>query len=94
MIFVLAYLLVTIEERTGLRKSKPVLLAAGLISSLVAWTAPTYGIAEREARQAILFSLREEGGPALLLMAAMTYIAALKRLDVFEALRERPIPRS
>jgi len=91
VVFALAYLLVMTEERTGLRKSKPVMLAAGVIWALVAWMAPTYGIAEHEVREAILFSLHEYGGLALFLMAAMTYIAALDRLHVFEALRERLI---
>ena len=37
ILFVAAYLLVVIEEFTQLRKSKPVLLAAGLIWALVAY---------------------------------------------------------
>ena len=36
-IFIAAYALVMAEEFTHLRKSKPVLLAAGLIWALIAW---------------------------------------------------------
>ena len=36
-IFVLAYIVVTCEEFTQLRRSKPVIIAAGLIWALVAW---------------------------------------------------------
>ena len=42
-IFALAYLLVTAEEFTHLRKSKPVIIAAGLIWGLVAWAAGQSG---------------------------------------------------
>ena len=34
-IFVIAYLLVIVEEATHMRKSKPVMLAAGLIWALI-----------------------------------------------------------
>ncbi|MEO1089398.1 MAG: sodium:proton antiporter NhaD [Pseudomonadota bacterium] len=89
LIFVLAYALVMTEERTGLRKSKPVILAAGLTWMLVAWAAPTYGIERHEVREAVFHDLDEYGALALFLLAAMTYIAALDRLNVFVALRER-----
>ena len=91
VVFVLAYALVMTEERHRLRKSKPVMLAAGVIWALVAWMAPSYGIGEHAVREAVLAGLHEYGGLALFLMAAMTYIAALDRLHVFEALRERLI---
>ena len=38
-IFVAAYVLVVLEERIHLRKSKPVMVAAGLIWALIAWQA-------------------------------------------------------
>ena len=37
LIFVLAYLLVIVEEFTHLRKSKPVILAAGMIWAIIAY---------------------------------------------------------
>ena len=39
-VFVIAYLLVMSEEFTHLRKSKPVIIAAGLIWAVVAWGQP------------------------------------------------------
>jgi len=42
-IFALAYLLVTAEEFTHLRKSKPVIIAAGLIWDLIAWVSTQSG---------------------------------------------------
>lgn len=42
-IFALAYLLVTAEEFTHLRKSKPVIIAAGLIWGLIAWVSTQSG---------------------------------------------------
>src|SRR5205085_3471365 len=38
-LFVLAYAFVVLEEHTGMRKSKPVMLAAALIWALIAWQA-------------------------------------------------------
>ncbi len=38
LVFILAYALVMAEEFTHLRKSKPVIFAAGVIWALVAWT--------------------------------------------------------
>lgn len=43
LIFVLAYLLVVLEEVTHMRKSKPVMLAAGLIWTLIAIFPPMDG---------------------------------------------------
>ena len=37
IVFVLAYVLVIMEEQLHLRKSKPVLLAAGVIWVMIAW---------------------------------------------------------
>ncbi len=36
-IFIFAYVLVILEEKIHLRKSKPVLVAAGIIWTLIAW---------------------------------------------------------
>ena len=46
-IFVVAYALVMAEEFTHLRKSKPVILAAGIIWALIAWVYQTHGIDSR-----------------------------------------------
>ncbi len=87
-IFVVAYGLVMAEEFTHLRKSKPVIFAAGLIWALVAWVYHTHpelpaGIAEAAVRHNLL----EYAELMLFLLVAMTYINAMDERNVFEALR-------
>jgi len=85
-IFGLAYLLVTLEEFTHLRKSKPVIIAAGLIWGLVAWKASSSGlghVVEAAARHNLL----EYAELMLFLLVAMTYINAMEERMVFSALR-------
>lgn len=85
-VFVLAYLLVMAEEITHLRKSKPVMLAAGLIWGLIGWLYVQEGMgpaAERAARHAI----EEYAELLLFLIVAMTYVNAMTERNVFEALR-------
>ena len=50
-IFVLAYILVMMEEYIHLRKSKPVVVAAGLIWLIFAATAPQFDISHLQVRQ-------------------------------------------
>ena len=85
-IFILAYVLVVTEEFTGLRKSKPVLLAAGLIWALIAWIYHQHqipGLAEAAVRHDLL----EYAELLLFLLVAMTYINAMEERLVFDALR-------
>ncbi len=44
VVFTAAYLLVISEEFTHLRKSKPVMLAAGVLWSLIGWQFTTAGL--------------------------------------------------
>jgi len=85
-IFALAYLLVTAEEFTQLRKSKPVIIAAGLIWGLVAWAAGQSGQGEL-VEQAARHNLLEYAELMLFLLVAMTYINTLDERKVFDALR-------
>jgi len=85
-IFVLAYLLVTAEEFTHLRKSKPVIIAAGLIWALVAWAAGQAGQGQL-VEQAARHNLLEYSELMLFLLVAMTYINAMDERSVFDALR-------
>ena len=87
VIFVLSYLLVMAEEKTLLRKSKPVMLGAGIIWVTIALAAPEHGIEREQLRQAIFHDLDEYGSLMLFLMAAMIYISALESFNVFGALR-------
>ena len=87
-IFILAYALVMAEEFTHLRKSKPVLLAAGLIWALIAWVYQTHPeVAAGLPENAVRHNLLEYAELMLFLLVAMTYINAMDERQVFEALR-------
>ena len=87
-VFVIAYLMVVAEEFTHLRKSKPVIIAAGLIWAVVAWVYQANGYTA-EAELAIRHNLLEYAELMLFLLVAMTYINAMQERQVFEALRSR-----
>jgi len=84
-IFVLAYALVMGEEFTHLRKSKPVILAAGIIWVLVAMAYP--GQDHTVVEQALRHNILEYAELMLFLLVAMTYINAMEERLVFESLR-------
>ena len=86
-VFFLSYLAVLFEEQTHLRKSKPVMLGAGLIWVFIAIIAPDYDISHDTMRKAIYHGLDEYASLLLFLLAAMTYIAALEERQVFATLR-------
>ena len=86
LIFVVAYLFVMAEEFTQLRKSKPVILAAGLIWGLIAFTYRQYGLGH-EVEEAVRHNLLEYAELMLFLLVAMTYINAMDERNVFAALR-------
>ncbi|WP_258331200.1 MULTISPECIES: sodium:proton antiporter NhaD [Dasania] len=86
LLFVTAYIFVIMEERLHLRKSKPVLLAAGLIWALIA-------IAYREhsslmVEHAIRHNFLEYAELFFFLLVAMTYINSIIERGVFDALRD------
>ena len=85
-LFVLAYSLVITEEFTNLRKSKPVMLAAGIIWALIAWQ---YADSPQPhaAGEAVQDYLTEFAQLFLFLLAAMTYVNAMSERNVFLALR-------
>ncbi|MBI3776625.1 MAG: sodium:proton antiporter NhaD, partial [Gammaproteobacteria bacterium] len=85
-LFALAYLVVIAEEFTQLRKSKPVVLAAGIIWALIAWVYAQNGD-DHSVAAAVRLNLLDFGELMLFLLAAMTYINALQERGVFEALR-------
>ena len=62
-LFAIAYLLVTAEEFTRLRKSKPVIIAAGLIWGLVAWSAGQTGHGQMAEQAAQQQGMMPEGEP-------------------------------
>jgi len=85
-LFVAAYALVITEEYTHLRKSKPVMLAAGVIWALVAFQ---YANSDQPhaAAEAIKEYLGEFAQLFLFLLAAMTYVNAMSERNIFLALR-------
>ncbi len=87
IIFLLSYLLVMTEEQTRLRKSKPVMLGAGIIWATIGYAAPEYNVTHEQLKHAIFHDLDEYGSLMLFLFAAMTYISALETGNVFAALR-------
>ena len=86
VLFVLAYALVIGEETIHLRKSKPVMVAAGLIWVLVAIA--YIGVGDHHTASTIIrHNLLEYGELFLFLLAAMTYINAMDERGVFDVLR-------
>jgi Na+/H+ antiporter NhaD/arsenite permease-like protein len=86
LIFVGAYTLVPLENKFHLRKSKPVLMAAGLIWVLIAIAYVQQGDTHT-AHEAIRHNLLEYAELFLFLLAAMTYINSMEERNVFQALR-------
>ncbi|WP_425268705.1 sodium:proton antiporter NhaD [Halomonas aestuarii] len=85
-IFVLAYALVMAEEKIHMRKSKPVLVAAGIIWALIGWVYVKAGM-PAESEHAFRTTLLEFTELMLFLLVAMTYINAMDERRVFDALR-------
>jgi len=84
IIFIIAYLLVMVEEYTKFRKSKPVILAAGLLWLLVA--VGVYGTPEAEhLHEHFRHNLLEYSEILLFLLVAMSYINVLEERKVFGA---------
>ncbi len=86
IVFAIAYAVVIMEEFLHLRKSKPVMLAAGIIWLLIAYAYSTQGdttVVENAVRHHIL----EYAELMLFLLAAMTYINTMSERNVFKRLR-------
>lgn len=86
LVFVIAYALVIGEEFLHLRKSKPVIVAAGIIWVLVGMAYAGHGDTET-AGNAIRHNLLEYAELFLFLLAAMTYVNTMEERQVFNALR-------
>lgn len=88
VIFVVAYGLVIFEESTKMRKSKPVLVAAGLIWLLIGISFAMTGHAD-EAHQHAIDMFAEYGELFLFLLVAITYVNTLEERRGFEVLRAK-----
>ncbi len=86
VLFSIAYALVMLEEYLKMRKSKPVLLAAGLIWILIGYTFAQHG-QPQIARAALEHNLLEYAELLLFLLVAMTYINAMEERRLFDALQ-------
>ncbi len=86
ILFIFAYLVVMAEEFIHLRKSKPVVLAAGIIWGLIAWYYQTQSV-PHAVEAAFKHNLEEYAELFLFLLVAMTFINAMEERQVFEALR-------
>lgn len=86
VVFTIAYSLVMAEEYLQLRKSKPVLLAAGIIWIMIGYVYQQHGQTE-VAQQAIEHNLLEYAELLLFLLVAMTYISAMEERRIFDCLR-------
>jgi Na+/H+ antiporter NhaD/arsenite permease-like protein len=92
LIFFVAYGFVAVEKAIQLRKSKPVMLAAGLIWALLGFVYALHGKSaalEVEAKHVLL----DYGELMLFLVVAITYVNTMKERRVFDALRTRLVGR-
>jgi len=86
VIFIIAYALVITEEFSHLRKSKPVMLAAGVIWAIIGIEYSLTG-QEIDLHEPIREYLVEFAELFLFLLAAMTYVNTMNERRIFEALR-------
>jgi Na+/H+ antiporter NhaD/arsenite permease-like protein len=85
-IFVLAYALVIAEEKTHIKKSIPVVLAAGLIWFSVAMVYQSQGN-KTALKDSFSHAFLEYGMLFMFLMVAMTFVNTLQERNLFEAMR-------
>lgn len=89
-VFIAAYAFVVLEEFTHLRKSKPVMLAAGIIWAIIGLQQVFSG-QQAQLGDAVGEYLVEFAELFLFLLVAMTYVNSMSERLVFEALRVRLI---
>lgn len=85
-VFLVAYAVVITEESTHLRKSKPVVVAAGILWVMIAAVYGSLGLSA-EVASSIRHVFLEYSELLLFLLVAMTYVNALEERRVFDSLR-------
>jgi Na+/H+ antiporter NhaD/arsenite permease-like protein len=85
-VFLAAYVLVIVEETLHLRKSKPVMVAAGAIWILTAIAYVSHNQSHAVA-EILRHNLLEYAELMLFLLSAMTFINTMSERNIFEALR-------
>lgn len=93
-VFTVAYVLVMLEEVTHLRKSKPVMLAAGIIWLLVGLAVNQSGYDTHETQGAFRHVFLEFAELFMFLLVAMTFINTMTERNVFEYLRAWLVARN
>lgn len=89
-VFAAAYALVIIEEATQLRKSKPMVVAAGILWMMIGIVYSARGLPQ-EAADSFRHVFLEYAELLLFLIVAMSYVKALEERGVFDVLRARLI---
>ena len=88
VLFVVAYVMVIFEETTQMRKSKPVLVAAGLIWGLIGIAYAEAGLSEA-AHDHALQMIEEYGELFLFLLVAITFVNTMEERRTFDVLRAK-----
>ncbi len=88
VLFVVAYVMVIFEETTQMRKSKPVLVAAGLIWGLIGLAYAQAGLSEA-AHDHALQMIGEYGELFLFLLVAITFVNTMEERRTFDVLRAK-----
>ena len=85
--FIIAYFFVMTEEFSHLRKSKPVVIASGIIWMAVAITATSNGVPYNDINFTFRHVFLEFAELFMFLLVAMTFINTMTERNVFEVLR-------
>ena len=85
--FIISYFFVMTEEFSHLRKSKPVVIAAGIIWMAVAITATSNGVDYNQLNFTFRHVFLEFAELFMFLLVAMTFINTMTERNVFEVLR-------
>ncbi|MEA3433784.1 MAG: sodium:proton antiporter NhaD [Campylobacterota bacterium] len=87
LLFIIAYLMISFEEKIEVNKAKPALLAGTLIYVLIAWHYVYYGLDIAPLQENLHHLIVEIASIYFFLFVAMTFIDSLIERGVFEALK-------
>ena len=87
LLFIVAYLMISYEEKIAINKAKPALFAGTLIYILIAWHYIYYGMDIAPLKENMHHMIVEIASIYFFLFVAMTYIDSLIERGVFEALK-------
>jgi len=87
LLFIIAYLMISFEEKIEINKAKPALLAGTLIYVFIAWHYVYYGLNIAPLQENLHHLIVEIASIYFFLFVAMTYIDSLIERGIFEALK-------